>query len=115
MEKGVPDDPEILGSEAAERLERLDTLARHLEQRFPNVELRIDLAEFADQVLDDELRRRLAWRPYYDGLVFRAFAGRAAEPVGGGGRYDRLFQRLGFEVTAAGFSVSRDRLEPEEP
>ncbi len=115
VEKGVPDDADVLGDEAAERLARLRDLVRHLETRFPRVELRIDLAEFADQVLEPELRRRLARRPYYDGLVFRAFAGPAAEPVGGGGRYDRLFQRLGFEVTAAGFSVSLDRLEPEEP
>jgi ATP phosphoribosyltransferase regulatory subunit len=76
------------------------------------VELRIDLAEFADQVLDDDLRRLLSRHPYYDGLVFRAFAGRAAEPVGAGGRYDRLFRRLGHEVTAAGFSLSLDRLQP---
>jgi len=42
--------------------------------------------------------------------VFKAYGGRTAQPVGGGGRYDRLFQRLGAEVTAAGFAVSLDRL-----
>jgi ATP phosphoribosyltransferase regulatory subunit HisZ len=74
------------------------------------VELRIDLAEFADQTVDPRLRPGLEGRAYYDGLVFRAFGGRAAEPLGGGGRYDRLFHRLGAEVTAAGFSLSLDRL-----
>lgn len=111
VEHGVPADPQALGASSAERLARLRDLVAHLGERFPRVELRIDLAEFADQVLDPDLRRRLAHHPYYDGLVFRAFAGRAAEPVGAGGRYDRLFQRLGVEeVTAAGFSISLDQL-----
>ncbi len=114
VESGAPEDPAALGAEAAARLERLRRLAGRLAERFPDVELRVDLAEFADQVLDEELRSRLSRRPYYDGLVFRAFAGRAAEAVGAGGRYDRLFQRLGVEVTAAGFSLSLDRLTEEE-
>lgn len=108
---GAPSDPTALGEAAAERLERLEELVREVGERFPGVELRIDLAEFADQVLAGDLRRGLHRRPYYDGLVFRAFAGRSAEPVGGGGRYDRLFQRLGVEgVSASGFSLSLDRL-----
>lgn len=110
VERGRPDDPAALGEEAGARLERLTALAGELAERFPQIAVRIDLAEFADQVLAPELRRRLALRPYYDGLTFRAFAGRAAEPVGGGGRYDRLFQRLGVAATAAGFSLSLDRL-----
>lgn len=115
-EQGIPQDPATLGPDAEDRLTKLRSLVGHLENQFPRVQLRIDLAEFADQVLAPELRRCLAHHPYYDGLVFRAFAGRAAEPVGAGGRYDRLFQRLGVEaITAAGFSISLDRLwEPEE-
>ncbi|MEM9557289.1 MAG: ATP phosphoribosyltransferase regulatory subunit [Acidobacteriota bacterium] len=110
VERGVPDDPSALGAAAAARLERLEALRGRLASRHPSVDLRIDLAEFADQVTDPALAERLGARAYYDGLVFRAFAGAAAEPVGNGGRYDRLFHSLGAELTAAGFSVSLDRL-----
>ncbi len=108
--RGTPSDPAALGEEAGARLERLTSLTRELGPAFPEIELKIDLAEFADQVLATKLRRKLHTRPYYDGLVFRAFASGSAEPVGGGGRYDRLFRRLDVETTAAGFSLSLDRL-----
>ncbi len=108
VEHGVPDDPAELGAEAAARLERLTALTGELGEAFPDIELRLDLAEFADQTLTRELGG--GPRTYYDGLVFRAFAGAAAEPVGGGGRYDRLFRQLGADVTASGFSLSLDRL-----
>ena len=81
-----------------------------LAPRFPEIDLRIDLAEFADQVTAPDLLDQIGARAYYDGLVFRAFAGVAAEPIGGGGRYDRLFSSLGADTTAAGFSFSLDRL-----
>ncbi|MEM7352335.1 MAG: ATP phosphoribosyltransferase regulatory subunit [Acidobacteriota bacterium] len=110
IENGIPDDPAALGAGAAERLERLLAFRRDLEAAFPQIELRVDLAEFADQALAPELQAGVGPRAYYDGLVFRAFVGAAAEPVGGGGRYDGLFQRLGADVTAAGFSLSLDRL-----
>ncbi|MEO1086881.1 MAG: ATP phosphoribosyltransferase regulatory subunit, partial [Acidobacteriota bacterium] len=100
----------VLGERAAERLARLEALRDDVGKRFPGVDLRIDLAEFADQVTAPELAQLLGARTYYDGLVFRAFAGAAAEPVGGGGRYDGLFKSLGAEVTASGFSISLDRL-----
>lgn len=110
VENGVPDDPSVLGDEPAARLERLIGLRDRMAERFPHIDLRIDLAEFADQVTAPELLEQIGARAYYDGLVFRAFAGAAAEPVGNGGRYDRLFAGLGAEVTAAGFSFSLDRL-----
>lgn len=111
VENGVPDDPAALGETAADRLVELQALAEETRELFPEIDLRVDLAEFADQVLAPRLRRTLSIRPYYDGLIFRAFAGRSAEPVGGGGRYDRLFQSLGVEdVHAAGFTVSLDRV-----
>ena len=109
VEHGVPDDPAELGAEAAARLEHLADLARELNQAFPQIEIRLDLAEFADQTLADELQAG-GPRTYYDGLVFRAFAGAAAEPVGGGGRYDTMFRQLGADVTASGFSFGLDRL-----
>lgn len=114
VERGVPDDPADLGKAAAERLVALLELARELDAAYPQVELRVDLAEFADQTADPRLEAAAGKRAYYDGLVFRAFAGAAAEPIGGGGRYDRLWKRLGVEVAAAGFSVSLDRLVGRE-
>ena len=75
--------------------------------------LAVDLAEFARHSLDPRLSsagRVEGERPYYDGVVFHAYAGPAALPVGGGGRYDRLFKTLGAEVPAVGFSLSLERL-----
>ena len=92
----------------------LRELRDRLSEDFPEIELRLDLAEFADQILAPELRAS-GPRAYYDGLMFRAFAGAAAEPVGGGGRYDALFRRLGADVTASGFSLSLDRLISRGP
>lgn len=110
VENGVPDRPEELGAEAAERLRGLHALRDELAADFPGVLLTIDLAEFARSNLDPLLAGGEGDRPYYDGLVFHAYAGPAALPVGGGGRYDRLFRALGAEVPAAGFSLSLERL-----
>lgn len=110
VERGLPADPGQLGDAPAARLSRLIAMRETLAREFPHIELRIDLAEFADQVRDPALLPQVGARAYYDGLVFRAFAGAAAEPVGGGGRYDRLFERLGAKVTACGFSFAIDRL-----
>ena len=110
VENGVPDRPEELGGEAADRLRGLQALRDELAADFPGVLLTIDLAEFAQSSLDPLLAGGEEDRPYYDGLVFHAYAGPAALPVGGGGRYDRLFRALGAEVPAAGFSLSLERL-----
>jgi ATP phosphoribosyltransferase regulatory subunit len=110
VENGVPGRPEELGSDAAERLTALYALRDELSAAFPGVLLSIDLAEFARTSLDPRLFAGEGDRPYYDGLVFHAYAGPAALPVGGGGRYDRLFRALGAEVPAAGFSISLERL-----
>lgn len=52
---------------------------------------------------------------YYTGLVFKAYAGGLADPVGSGGRYDAIFNGVfdgvTNEVPAAGFAFSLDRLE----
>lgn len=110
VENGLPDRPEDLGEEAATRLRGLLALRDEMAARFPGVLLTVDLAEFARHSVDPRLSVGEGDRPYYDGLVFRAFAGAAALPVGGGGRYDRLFRALGAEVPAVGFSVSLERL-----
>jgi ATP phosphoribosyltransferase regulatory subunit len=110
VENGVPDRPEDLGPASGGRLLDLYALADELSAAFPGVRLSIDLAEFARSSLDPRLAAGEGDRPYYDGLVFHAYAGPAALPVGGGGRYDRLFRALGAEVPAVGFSLSLERL-----
>jgi ATP phosphoribosyltransferase regulatory subunit len=110
VENGLPDRPEDLGDEAAGRLRGLLALRDDMAARFPGVLLTVDLAEFAPHGLDPRLAAAGGERPYYDGLVFHAFAGAAAVPAGGGGRYDRLFRALGAAVPAVGFSLSLERL-----
>jgi ATP phosphoribosyltransferase regulatory subunit len=115
VEHGRPEDPAALGRDAGRRLERLLALRDGMAARFPAVELVVDLAEFAHQVLDPALAAAAAERSYYDGLVFRAYAGDLALPAGSGGRYDRLFSRLGADVPAVGFSFGLERLLADAP
>ncbi len=110
VESGLPDQPEDLGSVAAVHLRRLLDLRHELAVAFPQVHLVVDLAEFARYGRDPRLAPGTGERSYYDGVVFRAFAGASALPVGGGGRYDSLFRWLGAEVPAVGFSLSVERL-----
>lgn len=110
VESGLPDEPEDLGPVAAVHLRRLLDLRDELAVAFPQVHLVIDLAEFARHGRDPHLTPDVGERSYYDGVVFRAYAGASALPVGGGGRYDSLFRRLGAEVPAVGFSLSVERL-----
>jgi ATP phosphoribosyltransferase regulatory subunit len=110
IEDGLPARPEDLGPEAAPRLRSLLALRDEIAAAFPGVHLVIDLAEFALHGRDPRLSGGLGERSYYDGVVFRAFAGAGALPVGGGGRYDSLFRRLGAEAPAVGFSLSLERL-----
>lgn len=106
VETGVPADPASLGPEAAERLERLAALRSRLADRHRERRARfvVDLAEFAGPAGHSG---GLA-HAYYDGPVFRGFAGVGGRTLGGGGRYDRLFAELGLEVSAAGFSIGLD-------
>lgn len=110
-ERGIPDSPAALGA-AASRLSGLLELSERLDEEYPRAHLTVDLAEFAHLALDDRGGDDpgSGGRSYYDGLVFRAYLGATALPVGGGGRYDRLFRALGAEVPAVGFSLSLDRL-----
>lgn len=109
VETGLPGEPGELGEEAARRLGALETLAGELASRFPGVGLTVDLAEFAEAVRDPRLAGA-AGRRYYDGLLFRAYVGSRAWPVGAGGRYDQLYRRLGASWGAVGFSLGLDRL-----
>jgi ATP phosphoribosyltransferase regulatory subunit len=110
VESGLPIQPDDLGPAASADLRRLLALRDELAAAFPEVRLTIDLAEFARYGRDPRLTPGTGERSYYDGVVFRAFAGASALPVGGGGRYDSLFRRLGAEVPAVGFSLSVERL-----
>ncbi|MBW8874703.1 MAG: ATP phosphoribosyltransferase regulatory subunit [Acidobacteria bacterium] len=117
VENGVPERPEDLGPEAAGRLRGLLALRDELAASFPQALLTIDLAEFACNSLDPRMSEGAAEgeRSYYDGVVFHAYAGPAALPVGGGGRYDRLFKALGAEIPAVGFAISLERLLEARP
>lgn len=110
IETGLPASPEVLGETAAVRLRGLLALRDELVPAAPHARFSVDLAEFARHSLDPRLEAGQGERSYYDGLVFRAYAGPSALPVGGGGRYDRMFRALGAEVPAVGFSISVDRL-----
>ncbi|MBZ0111704.1 MAG: ATP phosphoribosyltransferase regulatory subunit [Thermoanaerobaculia bacterium] len=109
VEGGVPSDPSALGSTMAAQLGDLQTTLAELSGRYTGIDWELDLAEFAatgSRFVDDSAGAR----SYYDGVVFRAYLGREATPVGGGGRYDRLFERLGANVSAVGFSLGLDGL-----
>jgi ATP phosphoribosyltransferase regulatory subunit len=110
VEQGAPDDPAVLGPEAAERLLRLQALAEELGREVPDVRVTVDLAEFAHQVLDPDLLSAIGDRAYYDGIVFRSYVGGRGLPIGAGGRYNRLFRQLGADVPAIGFSIGLERL-----
>lgn len=114
VERGLPADPDALGIEAASRLLNLLRLRDELSRLFPRAHLAVDLAEFVHQVLDPRLAAAAGERAYYDGLVFQAYVDDTALPVGGGGRYDRLFRSLGAEVPAVGFSLGLDLLHDQE-
>ena len=123
VEFGVPRDSRRLGERGASALARLEEVCRELARLDPAVEVTIDLAEFADfatlsgSAASDEAGAR-DFRPYYDGLVLRAYLPGRARPVASGGRYDALFRKLGAEVAAVGFSIRLDALAerqlPEE-
>jgi ATP phosphoribosyltransferase regulatory subunit len=110
VETGVPARPEDLGPEAAAGLRWLLALRDELAERFPGVRLGVDLAEFARFSRHPELAAEAGARAYYDGLVFHAYCGAAAVPVGGGGRYGSLFRALGADIDAVGFSLNLDGL-----
>lgn len=117
VEDGVPRNPNHLGPEAGERLERLFELRDEVAAELPQARLVVDLAEFARHPLDPQVEARSrpgaadgSDRGYYDGLVFRGYVGAGGQSVGAGGRYDRLFSHLGANVPAVGFTFGLDRL-----
>ncbi|MDD2402470.1 MAG: ATP phosphoribosyltransferase regulatory subunit [Clostridia bacterium] len=47
---------------------------------------------------------------YYTGVVFEIYTNGIGYPIGGGGRYDRLFQKYGKNHPAIGFALGIDRI-----
>ena len=47
---------------------------------------------------------------YYTGFIFEGFASEVGFALCGGGRYDSLLPRFGFEAGAVGWSVNVERL-----
>jgi len=111
VELGEPRDPAALGPAAEPRLRRLLALRDELRREFPQVRLSVDLAEFASYTLRPELAEvRGSDRGYYDGFMFRGYAGARGVPVGGGGRYDAIFGALDSQVSAVGFALGLERM-----
>lgn len=110
VDSGVPADPGVLGAETHALLRRLGEELERLRPRYPGLAWSLDLAEFADHSARIPAGTAKDLRSYYGGIVFRCYAGSRADPVGGGGRYDRLFQALGVPVAAAGFALRTDWL-----
>lgn len=47
---------------------------------------------------------------YYTGVVFEGYAPGLGFPILGGGRYDNLLSKFGFDTTATGFAIGLERL-----
>lgn len=109
IELGTPRNPAVLGEAVAGRVAGVAQLAEIMGRRFPDFKIAIDLAEFASL----SGGHASGDRSYYDGILFRAYCAGGAQPVGSGGRYDRLFGSLGANVEAVGFSLSMERVLAE--
>ena len=47
---------------------------------------------------------------YYDGLMFQVYSKYAPNPIASGGRYDRLYQKFGKEVSAIGIGFYQNEI-----
>ena len=56
-------------------------------------------------IVDFSLRPRMG---YYEGLVFEVYDPAVGKPLGGGGRYDALMERLGHNFCAVGFALDTE-------
>ncbi len=115
VDRGVPADPAALGA-AGERLARCAGIVADLAKVHPEISMAVDLAEFAQLAVDPRLGTSDSHqRSYYDGLVFRGYAGTGGLEIGGGGRYNRLFDQLGVDLPAVGFTLGLDGLTAVAP
>ena len=47
---------------------------------------------------------------YYDGLMFQVYSKYVPNPIVSGGRYDRLYQKFGKEVSAIGIGFYQNEI-----
>lgn len=128
------EDAQALGSEQAEILRRFiaisgepdDVAARlrilaadaalHLEPAIDRFEQRIGFLEARGLPLA-EMRAATGFAramDYYSGFIFDIrLAERPDTAIAAGGRYDRLFERLGHQVSGIGAAIWVDRLAPD--
>ena len=52
---------------------------------------------------------------YYSGAMFKVYSSAVGDELGGGGRYDRLYDRFGLDVPAVGFGFNMARLTEAAP
>ncbi len=88
--------------EAAAALDELEALARTLRESVASLNVLYDLGEV----------RQFS---YYSGMMFKVYHHGVGEELGGGGRYDRLFDRYGLDVPAIGFGFDLARLTEALP
>jgi len=80
------------GGKLSAAIEELEYIADLLKRRYPDVILRVDLAE-------------LPGYHYHNGIVFAAYVEGAGAAVANGGRYDALCELFGRERSATGFNA----------
>ena len=85
------------GEEAAEALENLREILRHLEAH----------GALGAVILDLGLIGR---HDYYTGAVYEAYAAGLGFTIANGGRYDNLLRRFGKQLPATGFAIYLERL-----
>jgi ATP phosphoribosyltransferase regulatory subunit len=78
-------------------LERLEILLARAAERGYGERIHVDLSLLRDF-------------QYYTGVVFEGFVGEVGFSLCGGGRYDELLPRFGFDAGACGWSASIERL-----
>jgi ATP phosphoribosyltransferase regulatory subunit len=78
-----------------------------------------DLADIYDTIRSLDLERYLSLDlaevrglDYYSGIVFKIYGGAQGFELGGGGRYDGLLGKFGWDLPAVGFSFTLDRVLP---
>lgn len=86
------------GSSAKASLDELEAVVDRVESAGLRGTVGIDLGELRGQA-------------YYTGVSFTLLADGPGEPVGGGGRYDKLLHRFDLDLPATGFALDVDHLE----
>jgi ATP phosphoribosyltransferase regulatory subunit len=80
-----------------EALEELKQIRDYLKDYGTAHYLQLDLSTLREQI-------------YYTGMVFEIYTSGIGYPIGGGGRYDRLFDLWGLDCPATGFALGVERV-----